>query len=286
MLLSNLTNPILYMFKTNKKKEREEAIYAQIAEEMKSNIKDDALWVQAVAKSGNNTDKIESEYIKLRFSKLNSVETEEDVERKTGRKKTLVNIAIFIFVIMAVVLVFAIQEVRHSIQEEEDYKILQQQKWDDSRVSVVFKKGSTEIEKNYKFSDLQFKDAGQSYWNGATNIHTSGKFIQATFMVTYVGTSTVSFNNAFNLSGLYLKDVEGDSFGGVHPFFEPSWTRINTCKSLTRAYGSIEYDDEGVGLRLASNVPCEFNALFEVAPDTEPDFVNIYFNIGIKRDGY
>jgi hypothetical protein len=273
------------MFKSNKKKAREAAIYAQIAEEKKSDIKDDALWMKAVAKVGNDKDRTESEYIKLRFSKLDSIKTGENVKTKTERQKTLKNKTVIILIVV-MFSVFVIQEVRHSMQEKEDYKILQQQKWNESRVSVVFKKGSTEIEKNYKFSDLKFKDAGQSYWNGTTRIYTSSKFIQATFMVNYVGTSTISSSKAFNLSGLYLKDVEGNSFGGVDPFLEPSWTRISTCKSLPRLKELIEYGDEVVGLKLASNVPCEFNALFEVAPDTVPDFVNLYFNIGFKRDGY
>lgn len=272
------------MFKSSKIRLREEAIYAKIAEELKSDTKDDALWVQAVAKLGNDKDKIESEYIKLRFGKLNSVETEEDIEMRLRRKKVLRNIVVTILVIAGASILIAMEEVKNYEMREADMKERRLQEWNDSAATVVLKKDSTELVKEYKFSDLKFKDAGQSYTGKVSRDYTSGKFIHATFMVTYIGTSTVGFNNPFSLSSLYLEDKEGKTFGGSDPIFQPSWTRIYTCKSLTKGYGSIEFNDEGSNLRLASNVPCEFNVLFEVAPDTVPDFVDLTFHTAPKVD--
>lgn len=256
------------MFKTSKKKEREEAIYAQIAEEMKSNTKDDALWMKAVAKAGSDKDLIESEYVKLQFAKLNSIETKEDVEMKIKRKKILKNTVISIFLIASTVMVLAALEDNKIRERSEAFEERQQQEWNNSEMTVVLKKDSTEIVKDFKFSDLKFINLGQSYRENTT----SGKFIHATFMLTSVGTST----EYFNLNNLYIKDTGGKSFVAGS-------ARIYNCKSRAKTFDSYIRNDDS-NLLLTTDIPCEFNVLFEVAPDTVPDSLKLTFHP--ERNGY
>ena len=60
------------------KKEQEEKLYTLISEEIEKGDVDKGLWTKAVSLSENDNKRIESEYIKLRFSKYKK---QEDMKR-------------------------------------------------------------------------------------------------------------------------------------------------------------------------------------------------------------
>jgi hypothetical protein len=262
-------------------KDTESLWYEQIAEEIEKGEVDKGLWTKAVSLSENDSKRIESEYIKLRFSKLKK---ESATERKGVFVKKLTGFlkGFAVFLVLGIVAFLVVSSLEDTKQSDfvkvtavekslkEDATTIERK--DLRSVEVQVAKNSTDGA--IIFSDLDFKNLGQSVPNKVTvnadqkrfifdeNVTTDGSFLQVSILVTNDSDAAqyISVENA----SLYDKE-------------ERRFTLLN----------NIFNEKLGNNNLLNPYIPRKFEFLFEVPPDVVTGKLEIEYAIsgGAKNEG-
>jgi hypothetical protein len=215
---------------------------------MESNVIDKALWTKAVSLSQNDNKRIESEYIKLRFSKFKK---EKTTKRNEGlaKKFTIFLKGFAVFLIFGGIIVFSLKDIDQSdhgqlrVPEESSKENVQS-------VEILPLKSS--VDGILTFNDLNFLNLGQSvtrdsvFYNVFIERKTNGNFLHASVLITNNSTS----GKYISISSASLTDDKNRQFEYV--------SRRRECESDAR--------EEIKGL-LKPYIPCKFEFLFEVPPD-------------------
>jgi hypothetical protein len=244
------------------KKDAESLWYEQIAEEIEKGEVDKGLWTKAISLSENDNKRIESEYIKLRFSKFKK---DRATERNGAFVKKLKSflIGFAVFLVLGVVLLIVLDSLKDTRQSDfgQATTIKESPKEDIRTIEISPVKNSDDGV--ITFSDLQFESLGQSVPNDSVfyrsyDKETNGNFLHVSILV---------INNSSSSEYISIKNVSlNDDKDRQFKFLE----RRRQCGS------DVREDLEGL---LKPYIPCRYNFLFEVPPDVVTGKLEIKYTI-------